>query len=74
MPIVGLIAGAAAAAHSSSTFGASPVGSIAGRAHVRRILTWRPVVDDRSKASMTSTTWLASVPFARCGRPRRKTE
>ena len=50
----------------------TPSGSGAGRSQVVSSLTFAPSLLDLSKASIISSTWLASSPFARCLRPERR--
>src|SRR5580700_11711418 len=55
--------------HDAKTSSSSlPSGSGLGRSHDVSIMTWRPSVEDRSNASSTSSTCIASSPLARCGR------
>ena len=42
-----------------------------GRSVVLSMTTCSPVSEDLSKAHITSSTWYAKVPFARCMRPER---
>ena len=44
-------------------------GSMAGRSGRLSMSTCRPASDERWNASITSSTWKASSPLARCGRP-----
>src|SRR5205814_15296 len=64
-------AGALERSHRLNTSSPAPWGRGSGRCTEVSIAKWQPSMEERSKASSTSSTCSANSPLARCGRPWR---